>query len=182
MARIGHDPIAFEGFYREHVHLVQRFIARRVDDAHLAADLTADVFLAVIDSAHTYRAGRGDPVQWLYGVARNVVNSELRRQARGLRATSRIAGRALTGSADIADIEARIDAEAQARRLHRAMNELSDGDRAVLELVALDHLSIQDVATVLGIRLGTARMRLHRARRRMQRHLSPTETPTEVMP
>src|SRR5882757_3632156 len=49
LARIAHDPGAFEAFYREHVEGVQRFVARRVDDPHLAADLTADVFLAAIE-------------------------------------------------------------------------------------------------------------------------------------
>ncbi|MDX6227012.1 MAG: hypothetical protein QOI76_402, partial [Frankiales bacterium] len=46
--RIAYDPDAFEAFYREHVEAVQRFISRRVRDPHLAADLTADVFLAAI--------------------------------------------------------------------------------------------------------------------------------------
>jgi hypothetical protein len=48
---IATDPDAFERFYREHVEAVQRFVARRVDDPYLAADLTADVFVAAIESA-----------------------------------------------------------------------------------------------------------------------------------
>ena len=60
---------------------MQRFIARRVSDPHLAADLTADVFLAAIQSAHKYRPDRGSPGAWLIGVARNVVNAEFRRAA-----------------------------------------------------------------------------------------------------
>src|SRR6266508_4620242 len=40
---IASDPDAFERFYREHVEAVQRFVARRVDEQYLAADLTADV-------------------------------------------------------------------------------------------------------------------------------------------
>jgi RNA polymerase sigma-70 factor (ECF subfamily) len=48
---IDRDPDAFEAFYRAHIELVRRFVARRVSDPHLAADLTADVFLAAIDAA-----------------------------------------------------------------------------------------------------------------------------------
>ncbi|MFD0786860.1 sigma factor, partial [Micromonospora azadirachtae] len=59
VSRIGVDPVAFEAFYRRHVAAVGRFVARRVDDPHLAADLTADVFLAVIESAAGYRPDRG---------------------------------------------------------------------------------------------------------------------------
>jgi RNA polymerase sigma-70 factor (ECF subfamily) len=57
LAEIASDPDAFERFYREHVEAVQRFVARRVDDPYLAADLTADVFVAAIGSAGSYRAG-----------------------------------------------------------------------------------------------------------------------------
>ena len=35
---IGRDPDAFEAFYREHLPWVRRFVARRVDDPHTAAD------------------------------------------------------------------------------------------------------------------------------------------------
>src|SRR6266700_4137068 len=69
---IARDPAAFEVFYRLHVVTVTRFVARRVSDPHTVADLTAEVFLAVIDSAHTYRTGRGTRVEWLFGITRNV--------------------------------------------------------------------------------------------------------------
>jgi hypothetical protein len=42
-------------------------MARRADDPYLVADLVADVFVAVVDSAYTYRADRGTAIQWLYG-------------------------------------------------------------------------------------------------------------------
>jgi hypothetical protein len=59
--RIATDPDGFEAFYRAHVEVVARFVARRVGDPHLAADLIADVFVAAIDSASTYPPERGDP-------------------------------------------------------------------------------------------------------------------------
>lgn len=57
--RLNEDPEAFAAFYRRHVDGVMRFVVRRVSDPHLAADLTADIFLAAVDSGHTYRPGRG---------------------------------------------------------------------------------------------------------------------------
>lgn len=159
------DPEAFETFYRRHVEAVTRFLARRVPDPHAVADLTAEVFLAVLDSAHTYRPGKGSEIAWLYGVARNTVLAERRRSAREMRATGRIAGRRLLEADDISRLEDRIDAESPARRALEAMAALPEGDRALLELVAVDGLSPAEAATVLGIRQGTARVRLHRARR-----------------
>jgi RNA polymerase sigma-70 factor (ECF subfamily) len=182
VAGIGSDPAAFEIFYRAHVEAIQRFVARRVEDPYLAADLTAEVFLAAIDSAHTYRASRGRPIGWLYGVARNVMAAERRRSARELRASGRVAGRALVEADDLVRLEERIDAEARSRSVYRAMDELSDSERAVLELVALDGLSVQEAATALGIRPVTARVRLHRARQKLKHELSPSPSQLTPMP
>jgi RNA polymerase sigma factor (sigma-70 family) len=173
VARIGRDPDAFEAFYREHVDAVERFVARRVRDAHLVADLTTDVFLAAIDSAHRYRPRRAEPIAWLYGVARNVVAAEFRRSERERRATTRVAGRSLVDDDDLARLEERIDAESRARGLHDAMARLPDGERAVLELVAVDGLAVGEAAQALGIRAVAARVRLHRARRSLREQLDP---------
>ncbi|MEN0014067.1 MAG: sigma-70 family RNA polymerase sigma factor [Solirubrobacteraceae bacterium] len=170
--RIAHDPAALEAFYAEHVEAVQRFVARRVDDPSLAADLTAEIFLAVIDSAATYDPSRGTPVAWLYGVARITVSAERRRAARERSANARISGRRLLESDDYERMQERIDAAAQSRVLLAAIDRLGDGERAVLELVALDDLSVAEAAAVLGIRPVAARVRLHRARRAVREHLS----------
>ncbi len=161
---IAHDPGAFEIFYRENVGSVQGFVARRVADPHLVADLTAEVFLAAIDAAPSYRSARGIPSAWLFGIARNVVNAEYRRASRERRANARIEGRRLLDADDIARLQERIDAAARSRELHGALDGLTEGQRAVFELSALDELSPREAASVLGIRPVTARVRLHRAR------------------
>ena len=92
LAAIARDPDAFENFYRRHIGDITRFVARRVGDPHTVADLTADVFLAALDPAETYRPGLGSETAWLYGVAHNVVAAEHRRAARESSATGRIPG------------------------------------------------------------------------------------------
>ena len=161
------DPELFEDFYRRHYDAVTRFIARRVDDPHTVADLTAEVFLAVIDSAHTYRPRRGSETAWLYGIARNVVAAERRRSARESRLHHRVAGRRLLDADDIARLEDKLVAENAARSALAALAELPEGERALLELIVADQLSVGEAAAVLGIRKVTARVRLHRARRRL---------------
>src|ERR671920_2164938 len=94
---IGRDPEALEAFYRDHIDVVQGFVARRVWDPGLAADLTADIFLAAIDGAHGYDPRRGPVLAWLYGVGRNVLASEVRRNVREARTARRIEGRRLLG-------------------------------------------------------------------------------------
>ena len=170
-AEITSDPDAFERFYRQHVEAVQRFVARRVDDPYLAADLTADVFVAAIESAGSYRRSRGEPVAWLYGIARNVVAGERRRKAKELRAVARVRGRELVDDDDLARLHELIDSEAAGRELLRDLAGLPAGERAVLELVALDGLSAGEAGQALGIGAVAARVRLHRARRRLRSRL-----------
>ena len=159
------DPRLFEEFYRRHVDEVTRFLARRVQDPHTVADLTAEVFLAVIDSAHTYRAARGSETAWLYGIARNVASAERRRVARESAANSRAAGRRLLEADDIARLEEKLSAERPGRQALAAMARLPEGERAVMELIAVDQLTVKEAAKALGISQVTARVRLHRARR-----------------
>jgi len=162
------DPAAFSAFYRAHVGEVTRFVTRRVADPHLAADLTAEVFLAVIDAAGQYRGSEGGPRTWLYGIARNVIAAEFRRSARQRRAEALIAGRRLLEPGDVDRLVEQIDAEQQVRKLHDSLRALPEGERAVLELVSVDGLSVTEAAAALGIRSVTARVRLLRARRALR--------------
>ncbi len=171
--RIGSDPGAFGDFYVEHIAAVQRFVARRVADPYLAADLVADIFLAAVDGAGGYRSNRGSPIGWLMGVARNVVASEFRRQGRQREVVRRISGRRLLDPDSLARAEERLDAERETRRLYDALARLPERDRALMELVAVDGLAVAEAAAVLGVKPATARVRLHRSRRLVQSHLQP---------
>lgn len=157
-----------EAFYRRHIEDVTRFVGRRFDDPHTVADVVADVFLAVVDSGDAYRSAARDERAWLYGVARHVVNAEYRRKERADVLNSRVAGRRLLASDDIARVEDRIVAENSGRAMVGAMSALPERQRAVLELVAVDQLSVAEAAKALGISSVTARVSLHRARTKLR--------------
>src|SRR6478672_7575223 len=118
---IGTDPDLFDAFYSEHLEDLQRFVARRVGDRERAADLTAEIFLAAIDSAHRYQP-RGTPKSWLYGIARVLVANDRRRRVRERAGEERLRGSALLDEEEAARIDARIDAAARSRRLYEAMD------------------------------------------------------------
>ncbi|MDT0322077.1 RNA polymerase sigma factor [Streptomyces millisiae] len=185
-AAAARDPELFEEFYRAHVDAVTRFLARRMDDPHTVADLTAEVFLAVIDSGHTYRPALGSERGWLYGVARNIVSAERRRTAREHVLNGRVAGRRLLEADDIARLEEKLVAENEGRRLVAALADLPEGERALLELIVADQLSVPEAAHALGIRPTAARVRLYRARGRLRAALAggqdtaATETTTTI--
>jgi RNA polymerase sigma-70 factor (ECF subfamily) len=77
---------------------------------------------------------------------------------------------------DAAQIDARIEAAAELRRLYEAMDRLAEAERAILELVAVDELSLTEAAAAAGVRPVTARVRLHRARRKLRAELEAAST------
>jgi len=168
---IARNTARLETFYREHIEAVQSFLARRVSDPHVIADLTANVFLAAISSADRYDPARGAPRAWLFGIARTVVAAEARQHARELGARRRMSGRDLLDEDDINRLLDRIHAETQTRTLLASINRLPPSERAVLELVAVDELTIAEVAKVLSIKRSAARVRLHRARKCLRAQL-----------
>ncbi|MET9887664.1 sigma-70 family RNA polymerase sigma factor [Streptomyces sp. NPDC006430] len=161
-------PEGFGKFYQEHVDAVLGFVTRRVTDPHLAADLTADVFLAALKAAPGYRPDRGVPIAWLYGIARNVLAGHARGSARERGALARLSGRRLLDDEDVAALEERIDAERAFRALAERHAALSEPLRAALDLVVVDGLTPAEAAQALGVTQATIRVRLHRARRALR--------------
>jgi RNA polymerase sigma-70 factor (ECF subfamily) len=80
------DPQAFGAFYARHERAVFRYFYRRVGDAELAADLSAECFAAAL---LTRCPADALPVAWLFGIAKNV----LRRSAERRRVESRARAR-----------------------------------------------------------------------------------------
>jgi len=74
-----HAPDAFATFYRRHSTAVLAFHARRTPNAELAADLTAETFAAALAGAERFDPARGEPVQWLFGIARHLLAGALER-------------------------------------------------------------------------------------------------------
>lgn len=166
--RIGVDAEALEAVYRAHVRDVERFVARRVDDPFVVADLTADVFVRAIESASGYRPELAAPVAWLLGIARHVVAGHHRSAGRERDALRRVDGRALVDADAYERLQEQVDAAARARALRDALVALPESLREVVELVVVDDLPLTRVAEVLGITPGAARVRLHRARLRLR--------------
>ncbi|MGN0064712.1 MAG: RNA polymerase sigma factor [Nocardioides sp.] len=165
---LGRDPDAFEAFYRDHLDYVTGYVTRRSADPQTAADLVAEVFLRVVEGAETYRPGRGPVRAWLTGIARNVLADHVRHLARQRGAYGRLGGRRFLDEESTEALVARIDAQSSGRIVMRSVAGLPGTQREVVELVALDGLSLAEAASVLGITAGTARVRYHRARRALR--------------
>ncbi|NUP48889.1 MAG: sigma-70 family RNA polymerase sigma factor [Catenulispora sp.] len=167
------DPgTRFAAVYQEYYGHIERYAARRVpyDDV---ADVVATTFLAAWRRFDDLPAA---PLPWLYGTARRVVANGHRGRARWEALVGRAAEQAVAADPDHADRVCGAVQVAGALRL------LSEADRELLLLTEWDQLSIGEAAAVVGCSASTARVRLHRARRRLARHLSATADDADTAP
>lgn len=124
------------------------------------------------------------------GIARRVVAAEYRRAAQGRTARERLNGQRLLDDDDIGALEERIDAQRHARSLYEHIRILPAGELEILEVVAVDGLSLTDAAEVLDIRPLAARVRWYRTRHFLRQKSAPlwetaartTSLPMEVRP
>jgi RNA polymerase sigma-70 factor (ECF subfamily) len=165
------DRDRFERLYREHFRAVLRFALARIDPDR-AKDVAAETFLVAwrrLDEVPV------EPRPWLLGVARKVVagqfRSETRREALAVRLRAE------------QDAESSDPAEAVADRdeVLTAFATLREPDREVLRLVAWDGLSPAEAAEVLDVSRLALAVRLHRARRRLERALERAVPPPRAL-
>jgi RNA polymerase sigma-70 factor (ECF subfamily) len=163
------DHELFAELFRRHAPTVHRYLARRIGP-EAADDCLAEVFLAAFRRRERYDPRFATALPWLYGIAAHVVAQHRREDAHRWRLLGVLSPEPDDpGHADAAS--ERVSAQSQRGALMRGLASLSEGDREVLLLVAWEQLSPTEAALALAIPAGTARTRLHRARRQLRAHL-----------
>lgn len=149
----------FAGLFRAHVAAVRGFVRTLVRDGEVE-DIVAATFKtawARYDDVPPERAR-----SWLFGVARNHVRNHVRAARRRA-----VLVDALTANVDPAHRIVHGDDPVDVSPLRDALARLSEGDREVLQLAAWHGMEPREIADVLAIDPNAARVRLHRARRRL---------------
>jgi RNA polymerase sigma-70 factor, ECF subfamily len=152
----------FTAIYHQHYRRVLGYLLTRVG-RQAAEDLAAETFTVA-----WRRLGQvpAEPLPWLLGVARNVLREQQR--ASGRRAA--LSGQLAASSGEPAGPDV-ADQVVEGSELRRALATLSERDREALTLVAWLDLAPKDAAKVVGCAPATFLVRLHRARRRLERAL-----------
>lgn len=162
------DRERFSGLFEAHYASVLSFAARRVG-RDVADEVTAETFLIAWRRLDVVPV---EPLPWLYGVARNVILRQLSASVKQTKARELIARERLAPVLED-------DVEHQA--LWRAWAQLADADREVLSLIVWEELPVRDAARVLGVPAAVFSVRLHRARRRLERHFAEGAMPVIPM-
>lgn len=163
------DTEGFGLLYDRYCGQLYRYACQRAGD-QAAQDIVADTFLAAFQQRATFDPARGEVRPWLFGIlTRKLARYHRAEKARYL-ALVRAAGPDAEDNPDERVTEA-VSAAALRAPLAAALARLSPGDRDVLLLVAWADCTYEEVATVVGIPVGTVRSRLNRARRKVRQAL-----------
>lgn len=164
-AASGGDHAAFERLYRRHVGRVYALVARLAGDRGEADRLTQDVFVRAWERLATFR---GDSAfgTWLHRLAVNVFLADRRRTGRRERLFDEDDGsdeRPTPGSLR-SQPGLRLD-------LEQSISALPRGARAVFVLHDVEGYEHAEIASLLGIAVGTSKTQLFRARRLLREAL-----------
>jgi RNA polymerase sigma-70 factor (ECF subfamily) len=150
------DSEAFDGLYQRFARPVLALSLRKLRDQSRAEDATQETFLAIWRSAASYQPEPGPGGAWLYAVARNAIVDQTRKR-------SEFVAEAADSPSEAPGPPERAESEWVRWRIHRALEELPEHQRTQIELAYWSELSQTEIATRLGLPLGTVKTRTRSA-------------------
>jgi RNA polymerase sigma-70 factor (ECF subfamily) len=156
------EPVpTWDEVVERHSDRVFRLAYRLTGDRHDAEDLTQEVFVSVFRSLSTYTPGTFEG--WLHRITTNLFLDQARRRQR-IRFDTLSDQRASTlrsaGPAPDAAVADRLFDD----DVELALATLPPDFRAAVVLCDVEGLSYEEIADILGAKLGTVRSRIHRGR------------------
>jgi len=164
----GTDPSSetrFRAIYRAHLADITAYALRRASSPEDAADVISEVFLVAWRRLADVPSG-DEARLWLYGVARRVLSNKRRGDLRRAHLSSRLASELVFLEASPASLP-----QAPPDGFAEAFASLPEADQEVLGLAAWEGLDAASIGSVLGCSANAARIRAHRARKRLEKEL-----------
>ncbi|OIR08116.1 ECF RNA polymerase sigma-E factor [mine drainage metagenome] len=144
------------------------YVAEFIRDREMAYDIVQETFLAAVRHIGTLRED-GRFVSWLFGIAHQKCLQHFRTSRRRLRHFDEDA----QVDDDWAD-EGAVDSREQLLGRERTeeffslLDALPAAQRSTLLLFVLEEFSLEEIATITGVPLGTVKSRLHHAKRALR--------------
>ena len=164
-----YDSVALGELYDRYSGKIHSYILYRVGDENLAEDLTANVFIKMLDAIKSSNSWQMSFSGWLYRIAHNAVIDNFRRSKN--QNTLPLDERLVAAFDDpVSAVETKLASES----VKEAMDFLTDEQQLVIELKFLEGLSNLDVATIMGKSEGAVKSLQYRALAALRRNLEGT--------
>ena len=174
------DREAFGHLVERYQHMVERIARKMIADEWIAHELAQEAILqAYLSLKHLRDASHFK--SWLYGITLNICRSYLHDQQGDILSLETIIGGlhsdVVTNLDDMVDPQAVAEEHDLHRLVLQAIDGLSSKDKEATLLFYYEQLTLQEIAALLGVSVGTIKGRLYRARKQLQEQLSVEYAP-----
>lgn len=152
------DETALGALYDRHGRSAYALALRVLRDAHLAEDAVQEAFLDVWRGAVKYRPDRARPSSWILMLVHRRAVDRVRKEERRRADSLDVPGHGYEPVSPAAEQEAWRELEAE--RTRQALTSLPDQQREMIELAFFDGFTQSELASRLGIPLGTVKSRM----------------------
>jgi RNA polymerase sigma-70 factor (ECF subfamily) len=164
------DSQALAEIYDSYAEAIYRYLYRYLGDAHLAEDLTSEVFVRLLQVLDTSRAPRDQLKGWLYRVAHNLAMDWFRQQAKG--ETLPLYEELVSDSQSPAIW---MEEHQDQYRLRQAIRQLTPSQQQVILLRFGEDLKIKQVSQLMDKSEGSIKLIQFRAVKRLRKILGQEE-------
>jgi RNA polymerase sigma-70 factor (ECF subfamily) len=161
------ERAAFEQLLRDTRIDLLAYLMRRSPNVDDAADMLAETYLIAWQKLDAIPSGEGARL-WLFGVARNLLLQGASRRRSRDALVERLAAELRSAHPSPLPIE-----DEPSGPLRTALSALPKRDREIVLLTAWEGLTPKQIAAVTSTPVNIVRVRLHRARKRLERELTP---------
>ena len=164
------DENAFTWIVRNYQNRVANLVYKIIGDRAVVEDITQEVFIKIFESIKNYKF-ESALYTWIYRITVNICIDEIRRRKRnkvfGFDVVERNSGLEPADS----PVERIVENRELREILKRAMMRLPADFRVVIALREFEDLSYEEISNILGIRIGTVKSRIFRARQLLAKYL-----------
>ena len=170
---------AFSALYEHYYDSIFRYVSFRTGNTTEAEDITAEVFVRMIESIHRFK-WKGYPFSsWLFRIAHNLVVDFYRKKGR--RRIVSLENAPPIMEEGVVDADARMDLELTMGDVRRAMEDLTDLQREAITLRFAAGLSVAETAKAMGKKDNAVKALQHAGLKKLRRALcSGTESRSAV--
>lgn len=163
---------AWEGIVDQHSDRVFRLAYRLTGNRHDAEDLTQEVFVRVFRSLATFTDnGSGSFEAWLHRITTNLFLDQARRRQR-IRFDALSTERAEAMPAAMPGPATAVGDRGFDDDVEHALAQLAPDFRVAVVLCDIEGMSYDEIASILGVKIGTVRSRIHRGRAQLRQALA----------
>ena len=160
------DPEAFETLVRKYYQNIYQFCVRRCNgDTALAADLTQDTFLKLIEHIQQYRL-TGKFINFLLTIAVNTCNNHFKKKSPDI-----VDMDTLSAVPSNLNISEEVLRQEDAKIIQQAIDRLPDMQKEVVILRFYHDRKLKEIAAITGVSLPTAKSRLKQGLDKLKRYL-----------